>query len=484
MKIEEKHVISVGEEREDMQKKWDMIIVGGGPGGYVAALRGTQLKKRVVLIERDRIGGTCMNYGCIPTKYLLYQTKVLEEILESKVVEGPLEKLRLNWKKMQEEKQRIVDQFVQGLDFLLTKNGVTLLKGDARLTGERQVEVQTETEEMSIEGDKIILATGSNPAELPFLVPNGKEVITSREALELESVPHKFLIVGAGAIGIELGTLYHRLGSDVSILEIMPTILPGWDKEIVARLERSLITQGLKVFTQMRIEEAVVEKGHVSLKGISLRDQNSFEFKGDKVLLAAGRKANSDDLNSAPLDIILDESGFVSVNPQLETNIPGIYAIGDLIGGKLLAHKASHEGIIAAENVSGERKSMDYKALPMAVYTEPEFSSVGLTEEEAQKKGIKTNIGRFPLRANGRAIAMQREEGVVKIVADEKDKIIGAHILAPNASEIIAEISLAMAKCLRLQDIASSIHIHPTLSEAVMEASMKAKNMAIHILNL
>lgn len=484
MKIEEKHVISVDEEREDMQKKWDMIIVGGGPGGYVAALRGTQLKKRVVLIERDRIGGTCMNYGCIPTKYLLYQTKVFEEILESKVVEGPLEKLRLNWKKMQEEKQRIVDQFVQGLDFLLTKNGVTLLKGDARLTGERQVKVQTETEEMSIEGDKIILATGSSPAELPFLVPNGKEVITSREALELESVPHKFLIVGAGAIGIELGTLYHRLGSDVSILEIMPTILPGWDKEIVARLERSLITQGLKVFTQMRIEEAVVEKGHVSLKGTSLKDQNSFEFKGDKVLLAAGRKANSDDLNSAPLDIILDESGFVSVNPQLETNIPGIYAIGDLIGGKLLAHKASHEGIVAAENVSGERKSMDYKALPMAVYTEPEFSSVGLTEEEAQKKGIKTNLGRFPLRANGRAIAMQREEGVVKIVADEKDKIIGAHILAPNASEIIAEISLAMAKCLRLQDIASSIHIHPTLSEAVMEASMKAKNMAIHILNL
>jgi len=467
-----------------MQKKWDMIIVGGGPGGYVAALRGAQLNKRVVLIERDKVGGTCINYGCIPTKYLLYQTKVLGEIQESKVVEGPVEELRLNWKKTQEEKQEVVERLVDGLDFLLEKNGIEFIKGKARLKGKRQVEVQTRGEEKVIEGDKIILATGSQPADLPFLTPNGKEVITSREALEFETLPQKMLIIGAGAIGIELGTLYHRMGSDVSILEIMPTILPGWDEEIVTRLERILKTQGLKIFTQMRIEQGVVKEGFVSLKGTCLKDNNSFEFKGEKVLLAAGRKPNSDYLESTSLNILLDEFGFVRVNPRLETNIPGIYAIGDLIGGKLLAHKASHEGLVAAENVSGAKIPMDYKALPMAVYTEPEFSSVGLTEEEAQMKGIKTKIGRFPLRASGRALTMGTEEGIVKIIADEKDKIIGAQILAPNASEIIAEISLAMAKCLKLQDIASSIHIHPTLSEAVMKASLKARGMALHIMNI
>ncbi|MFB0566858.1 MAG: dihydrolipoyl dehydrogenase [Candidatus Aminicenantaceae bacterium] len=467
-----------------MQRNYDIIIIGGGPGGYVSALRGAQLKKEVALIEKERIGGTCMNRGCIPTKYLLHQTKIFSELRESKTVDGPLDELRVNLGKIQKEKRKVVEQFVKGLLFLLEKNGVEVIKGEASLKDERRVSVLTGEEEKIIEGNAIVLAAGSHPSELPFLIPDGEKVVTSREALEFEDIPQKMLIIGAGAIGIELGTFYQRLGTDVSIIEIMPTILPGWDREVVSRLERVLKSQGLKIFTHMRIEKSHVKKDFVTLKGVSLKDDTSFELQGNRVLLATGRRPNSEFLKSAGLNILLDQSDFVRVTPQLETNIPGVYAIGDLIGGKLLAHKASHEGIVAAENISGAKRTINYDALPIAVYTEPEFSSVGLTEEEALNKGIKTKIGRFPLRANSRALTMERPDGMVKVMADEKDKIIGAHILAPNASEIITEISLAIASRMKIHDIASLIHIHPSISEAVMEASMKAKGAALHILNI
>jgi dihydrolipoamide dehydrogenase len=269
----------------------------------------------------------------------------------------------------------------------------------------------------------------------------------------------------------------------VTVLEILPTILPGCDNESVMRLERLLRKQGLKIYTQMKIEKSAIKEGKVLLSGTCLKDQSPFEFEGEKVLLATGRRPNSEDLHEKTLFISLNRAGFVEVNPRLETNIRGIYAIGDLIGGKLLAHKASHEGLVAAENAAGGKRSMDYKALPMAVFTEPEFASVGLTEEEAPERGIKPQVGLFSLQASSRALTMERQEGMVKILADENDRIIGAHILAPNASEIIAEVTLAINKGMKLRDLSSSIHIHPTLSEAVMEAAMKAKNEALHILN-
>ncbi|GAH48858.1 unnamed protein product, partial [marine sediment metagenome] len=266
-----------------------------------------------------------------------------------------------------------------------------------------QIAVKTEGGDQILESDKIILATGSRPAVLPFLEPNGREVVTSREALEFDSIPTKMLVVGAGAVGIEMGSIYQRLGSDVSVLEIMPTILPGGDREMVVRLERILKQQGLKIHNQMRIEESNIKEGRVSLKGTDLKTQSTFEFEAEKVLLAAGRKPNTEDLTGKDLKLLLDKKGFVKVNNLLETSIPGIYAIGDMIGGYLLAHKASHEGIIAAENASGLKTEMDYKALALAVYTEPEFSSVGLTEEEAKERGIRIQVGLFSLQANGRA---------------------------------------------------------------------------------
>jgi dihydrolipoamide dehydrogenase len=467
-----------------MDKKYDLAIIGGGPGGYVAAIRAAQLGKKVALIEKDKLGGTCLNYGCIPAKYLLHQTTVFREIQESKNLRGPLKEIKCDWERVQKEKSEVVGKMVKGVEFLLKKNGVEVVKGTGFLKNERQVIVETEGEEKLIEAEKIILAIGSKPTKLPFLAPNGKEVVTSREALEFDSIPRKLLIIGAGAIGLEIGTIYQRLGSDVTILEIMPSILPGSDKEMATRLDRILKLQGLKIQTRMRIDSARIKEDKVSLQGMYLETQARFEFEAEKVLLATGRKPDSDVLKKGDFKALLDSQGFFKVNPFLETDMPGIYAIGDMIGGKLLAHKASHEGILAAENASEAKREMDYEALPMAVYTEPEFSSVGLTEEEARKEGTGIKVGLFPLSANGRSLTIMAQEGLVKIIADKKDKVIGAHIIAPNASEFISEVTLAISKGLRIQDVSSSIHIHPTLSEAVMEAALKAEGKAIHILNI
>lgn len=468
-----------------MDKKWDLIIIGGGPGGYVAAIRGAQLKKKVLLVEKHKIGGTCMNYGCIPAKYLLHQTKIYKDLKDNRNLEGPLEDIQCNWKRVQEEKSKAVHKLVKGLEFLLKNNGVEIINGTGFLKGKNQVSVVSDGEdEQILEAEKIILATGSRPGELPFLKPNGKEVVTSQEALEFEDIPQRMVVIGAGAIGLEMGTIYQRLGSDVSILEILPTVLPGSDLETVKRLQRILEAQGLHVYTHMKIESGQVKEGKVLIKGKSLESQSPFEFEAEKVLLAVGRNPCSEVLSAKELGISVDEYGWVRVNPQLETSIPGVYAIGDLIGGKLLAHKASHEALMAVENAAGENREMRYEALPMAVYTDPEFSSVGLTEEEAKKKGMKIQTGLFSLQANGRALTLGREEGMVKIIADENDRVVGAHVLAPNASEFISEITLAMGMGLTIQDISSSIHIHPTLSEAVMEAALKVKNEAIHILNI
>ncbi len=465
-----------------MAERRDLVIIGGGIGGYVAALRAAQLRKKVTLIEEDRIGGTCMNYGCIPTKFLLYQTQKFSELKRNPRIEGIPESAHLNWKRVQDEKISVVDRLVKGVEFLLQRNGVEVLKGKGMLKGNREVVFQGAQGEKAFEAEKIILAMGSRSSELPFLKPNAREVITHLEALDLEDIPKTMIVVGAGAIGLEIGTIFSRIGTEVTVLEIMPTILPGMDKQMAVRLERILKKQGLKIFTEMRIEESSLEQGQVHLKGTCLKTKSAFEYAAEKVLLAAGRKPNSEILVK-DFGNMLGRAGFVQVNSRLETQIPGVYAIGDLIGGKLLAHKAEHEGVIAAENAAGLRTEMDYQALPMAVFTEPEFASVGLTEEEAKAQEIQTQIGLFSLQANGRAVTLESPEGIVKVIASLDDKVIGAHILAPHASELVAEITLAIHKRLTLKDVFSTIHVHPTLSESVMEAALKAKGLALHALN-
>jgi dihydrolipoamide dehydrogenase len=465
-----------------MSEKRDLIIIGGGPGGYVAALRAAQLRKKVTVIEEDRIGGTCMNYGCIPTKFLLSQTKTWSELRHNPRIEGWRETVRLNWPSVQKEKRAVVDRLVRGTEFLLERNGVEVLKGRGELKSERKVLFCGHAEEKALDAEKIILATGSASAGLPFLKPDGNTVITHLEALDFEDVPRSLVVIGAGAIGLEIGTIYSRVGTEVTVLEILPTILPGTDRQMAARVERSLKRQGLKIFTEMRIEESFREAGRVSLKGTCLKSGQPFEFGAEKVLLAAGRRPNSEFLREG-FGELLDRGGFVQVSARLETAAPGIYAIGDLIGGKLLAHKASHEGIMAAENAAGGSGEMDYRALPMAVFTEPELASVGLTEDEAKAAGLQIQVGLFSLQANGRALTLENPEGMVKIIAGRDDRVIGAHILAPFASEMIPEMTLAVRLGLTVQDVSQTIHVHPTVSEAMMEAALKAKGMALHALN-
>ncbi len=465
-----------------MAEKRDLIIIGGGPGGYVAGLRAAQLKRRVLLIEEDRVGGTCMNWGCIPTKFLLHQTKLFWELKENKRFSGPLEQVACDWKLVQADRVKVVDRLVKGTEFLLQKAKVETIKGRARLLDEKRVSVAEAGGETVFEAERIILAAGSRSSDLPFLKPDGRKVITSREALELEAIPESLLVVGAGAIGLELGTIYARLGTKVTVLELLPTILPGCDREMGTRLERILKTQGLAIFTQMRIDRAEEADGRMKLSGLCLKTKAAFSYEAEKVLLAVGRRPNSDTFQTQT-GVVPLEKGFVAVDEKLRTKLPGIYAIGDLIGGKLLAHKASHEGLTAVENAFGADKTMDYSALPLAVFTEPEFASVGLTEEEAREKGIACQVGHFSLQANGRAVTMDRPEGMVKLIAGPDDTLLGAHLLAPSASDLVAELTLAIRKKLKLADVSSTIHIHPTLSEAVMEAALQAKGLALHALN-
>ena len=466
-----------------MVTRKDIAIIGGGPGGYTAAIRCAQLKKQVVVFEEDAVGGTCMNYGCIPTKHLLHQTKIYKEIKTSKKLDGPVDQIFSNWERVQEDKRKVVTRLVRGVEFLFQRYGIELVRAKAGLRDERTVVARTKDGERVYEADRIILATGSRSAELPFLKADGASVVTSREALDFVSVPKSLLVVGAGAIGIEIGTIYHRLGTDVTILEILPTVLPGCDREMGIRLEFVLKKQGLKVRTQMKIEQGTREGGKVVLKGTSLTDQTPFEFAAERVLLAAGRKANSEGILADRPFVAVNKYGCIEVDDRLETNILGIYAIGDLIGGKLLAHKASHEGLAAAVNACGGHEAVDYQALPMAVFTEPEFASVGLTEEEARQQSDQVRVGIFSFQANGRALTMDSPDGQVKIIAGGDDRVLGAHILGPAASDLIAELTLAMHKGLTVRDVASTIHIHPTLSEAVMEAALKVHGGAIHILN-
>ncbi len=424
-----------------------------------------------------------MNYGCIPTKHLLHQTKVFLEATKSKILDGPLTQIVCNWARVQEEKNRVVDRLVRGVELLLQRGGIEVVKGTALLREDHSLVVRGGGGERVFEAGTIILSNGSRAADLPFLKADGRSIVSSLEALSFEAVPKSMLVIGGGAIGLEMGTIYSRLGTEVQVLEILPQILPGSDRELAARLEVLLKRQGLKIHTQMKIEQAVTADGRVTLKGVSLKSGQPFEFSAERVLLSAGRKPNSDRLFAGAPFLSLTRGGYVQTNSLLETPAPGVYAIGDLIGGKLLAHKASHEGLAAAANAAGARETVRYGALPMAVFTDPEFASVGLTEDEARAQSDDVRTGLFSFQANGRALTMDSPEGMVKIVAGRDDRILGAHILGPCASDLLAELTLAMTRNLTVKDVADSIHIHPTLSEAVMEAALKVRGEAIHAVN-
>jgi len=447
----------------------NVIIIGGGPGGYVAALRGAQLGLYITLIEEERVGGVCLNKGCIPTKALLAATERVNDIKSAREFGIDVKDYSIDVNRIFTRKDQVVDQLVKGVEFLLSKRKVKLLKEKAKIISPKEVLLSNGER---IEGDIIIVATGSLPITSigPLKIDNNR-IISSDYALSNSSIPKSIVIIGAGAIGVEFATFYSELGVEVSIVEMMDRVVPAEDEEISRILERNLKRKGIKVYLKTTVKE-------VTDDGVVLEDGQP--INGEKILVAVGRKANTEGLGLENLNINVNGKGYILVDDYLQTNIPNIYAIGDVTGISMFAHTASHQGLAVIDNILGKRKKMDYTAVPKATFCEPQIGSVGLTETQAKTQGINPIIGRFPFRASGYALAVGKWEGLVKLIADERKELIGAHIIGPYASTLLGEITLAVKERLTLDEIGETIHAHPTLPEAIMEASFVGLDLPLH----
>jgi dihydrolipoamide dehydrogenase len=458
--------------------KKSITVIGGGSGGYVAAIRAAQLGAQVVLIEKDTLGGTCLNRGCIPTKALLQSTEVYSLAKNAENFGVRVENASLDFSSAMEWKEATVKRLVGGVVSLMRKNKIKVIKGTGTLVEPTTVKIVESKEK--IKSDSIIIATGSKPAKVPIKGIDEPGVINSDDALAMNHLPRSVLVIGGGVVGLEFAQILSRMGAKVTVVEIMPQILPGEDTEIAQTLASELREQGIEIYcgaTISSIKSATSGESKVlfttTAGGEELRTV-------EKVLLAVGRRANIDDTGIEELGITLDK-GSIVVNEHMETNIPGIYAVGDVVGGLMLAHAAMAEGKCAAENITGLDSTMDYRAVPRCIYTSPEMAGVGLTEAEANKQYQDVRIGRFPFIASGRALTLNETNGLVKIIADAKYReILGVNILGPQASELIAEAVLAIQWGATCEELASCIHAHPTLSEAVMEASLNVDKRAIH----
>ncbi|RME14767.1 MAG: dihydrolipoyl dehydrogenase [Bdellovibrio sp.] len=459
--------------------EFDLIVIGSGPGGYIGAIRAAQLGLKTAVVEKEKtFGGTCLNIGCIPSKALLDSSEYYSMAAHKDFEKHGLEfsGLKLNLKAMMKRKEKVVEELTNGIAYLFKKNKITSLRGFGKLLSENEVSVLTEKgEEQKISAKNIVLATGSVPNELPFMPFDGKFVISSTEALSLEKVPEKMVVVGAGAIGLELGSVWMRLGSDVTVLEYQNKIAGVMDGGMSKRLLQSLKKQGMKFVLQAKVKGADAQSRKVFYE-LNGEEQ---ELEADVVLVATGRKPYSEGLGLEKLGIQKNDRGFVVVDEHWRTSIPHIYAIGDLIPGPMLAHKAEEEGVAVAEIIAGKPGHVNYKTVPSVIYTWPELASVGKTEEELKAEGIPYNIGQFPFSANGRAKALGFTEGQAKILAHkETDQILGVHILGPRASDILAEAVVGMEFFASSEDIARSFHAHPTLPEVIREAALAVENRA------
>jgi len=463
--------------------KVDVAVIGAGPGGYVAAIKAAQLKKSVVLVERDQLGGTCLNTGCIPSKALLDSTHLLYRMQHEAAEHGiSVASATIDYSKLQARRKKMVDLSTRGVKSLIQPLGIQHIKGHGRFTGSQSIEVESEEGTTRIEAADIIIATGSAVTMLPHIKVDGTHIITSTEALELSEVPKSMGIIGGGFIGLEIGSVFSRLGCKVTVIEMMDSILPGLDADICQGSEKLLKKQGLEILTRHKVSGAKVSNGVVELTAESEGQSKSFQF--EKLLVAVGRKPFSDGLGIEKVGLATRRDGSLEVDAQLRTSVPHIYAIGDVVGGKLLAHKASHEGIVAAEAIAGHKSKMDYRSIPFCVFIEPEIGVAGLSEKEAVDAGHKIRVGRFPFRASGKARCLGEVEGFVKIIGDaDSDRVLGIHILGPHAADMIAEGGLAIAFDASLEDIGLTVHVHPTLAECLMEAALHARGEAIHIPN-
>jgi dihydrolipoamide dehydrogenase len=466
-------------------EKFDVVIIGSGPGGYVAAIRAGQLGLKTAIIEKDKeLGGTCLNIGCIPSKALLtssdhFSFAKKEAAKHGIVIENP----RVDLPTMQKRKDKVVKTLTGGVRQLMKTNKVMVLEGMGTIAAPGKVSVKSSAgETQEIETKNIVIATGSAAIELPFAKFDGKTIVSSTEALCFEEAPKKFLVVGAGAIGLELGSVWNRLGSEVTMLEFLPRIALGFDLELSNLLQRALTAQGIKFHLETKVTGVKIENGRAIASAEKANEKLTFE--ADKVLVSVGRKPFSEGLGAEKVGVEFDERKRIKVDKHFRTNVEGIYAIGDVIAGPMLAHKAEDEGIACVEIIAGKSGHVNYDAIPGIIYTNPELAGVGITEDQAREKAMNIRVGKFPFRANGRALANEDVEGVVKFIADAKtDKILGAHILQHAASELIAEPTSVIEFGGSSEDLGRTCHSHPTLSEAVKEAAMAVEKRALHIVN-
>lgn len=461
----------------------DIVIIGGGPGGYVAAIRAAQLGLSTVLVEKDStLGGTCVNVGCIPSKALLQSSEHFEFARQHAAEHGvALGDVRLDLVTMMKRKDAVVAQNTKGLDFLMKKNGITRVQGTAALERGNIVSVRgIDGSHATFPAKNVIIATGSVPMELPFLKFDEERVLSNVGALRIPEVPKHLVVIGGGVIGLELGSVWRRLGSRVTVVELLPTILPGSDTDIIKEADRNFRKQGMEIRTGVKVTGARRSKAGVTLE--LEKDGSTETLDADYVLVSIGRRPALNGIDAEGLGLRLGKGGEIAVDDQMRTSLPNVYAIGDAVGGMLLAHKAEEEGVIAAEVIAGKPVRMHYRSMPAVVYTWPEIASVGVTEQQARESGQPYRAGRFPFSANGRARTYGESSGFVKFIADtESDRLIGAHMIGPNVSELVAEVVLAFEFDGSSEDIGITVHAHPTLSETVKEAALGVLGRSLHM---
>ena len=464
-------------------KSYDAVVIGGGPGGYVCSIRLGQLKQKVLCVEKEEVGGVCLNWGCVPSKALISASHTYEKMRHSEVMGLSVEgQVKLDVNKMQEWKGGIVKRLITGVRGLFKGNNVELMMGTARVVGPNRVEVKTSEGVETIEAKNIVVATGSSTIEIPSFKFDGKQIIGAKEAVSLPSVPKRMLVIGGGVIGLELGGVYQRLGSELVVIEATSQLLPGVDPDVVAPVEKRFLKNGAKIVKNARAQG--FEKnadGSVSVK-VDVGDGKIETFVTDVVLVAVGMRPNGAGLGLEEIGVKVDR-GYVPADAFGRTNVPNIFSIGDVSGQPMLAHKASKEGEVVAEIIAGHKAEKDWVGIPGAIFTEPEVATVGLTETAAKEKGLEVKIGKFPFAALGRAMAVNDTDGFFKVVADKQGKVLGVHIVGPSATDLISEGALALEMHAFLADIGLTIHPHPTLGEGLMEASMNGLGHAIHIMN-
>ena len=466
-----------------MEKEFDVIVIGGGPGGYVCAIRASQLGLKTACVEsRGSLGGTCLNVGCIPSKSLLNLSENFHKAKKDFNQQGiEISDIKLNINKMMSNKEKSIQTLTKGVEFLFKKNKVTYLKGKGVIFTKNDVVVYDKLKRQNYKTKHIVIATGSSVSSIPGINIDEKNIVSSTGALSLNKVPKKMVVIGGGYIGLEMGSVWSRLGTEVTVVEYLDHITPGMDREISKEFQKILSKQGIKFILNSKVSSVKDKKDSVVIEYENKNTKKKETIDADKVLVAVGRKPYTEDLNLSKVGITKDEKGRVVVNNKLQTSINNIYAIGDVIKGPMLAHKAEEEGIAVAEILAGQAGHVNYDVIPGVIYTSPEVASVGKTEEQLKSENINYKVGKFPFIANSRAKVNNETEGFVKILADSKtDKVLGVHIIGPHCGDMIAEMALAMEFGASAEDIARTCHAHPTHTEAIKEAALAVDKRPIH----